>query len=86
MDNIKIIYDNDNCPFLKMTEIWFKNKNIFYKKVKTKDIPDNIKNYINGDGKYPKILINNHIINGYSDLIKKESYILYLLGIFEPEN
>ncbi len=82
--DIKIIYKEESCPFLKMTEIWFKNKNLYYEKYNADELSENVKNKINNfNGKYPKILINDKIIEGYADLIKQESYVLFLLGILK---
>lgn len=83
----KIVYDKEDSPFLKMTEIWFKNKNIEYDKINVSNMEENFKNIKNSgfNDKYPKILINDNVINGYSELIKKESYVLFLLGIYEVD-
>ncbi|MEM5877556.1 MAG: hypothetical protein QXF12_01625 [Candidatus Aenigmatarchaeota archaeon] len=81
---IKLIYKDENCPFLKMTELWFKNRDILYEKINFRDFfHKNQKNSCeSNDDKYPKIVIENVIVaNGYKDLIKKESYILFLLGL-----
>lgn len=81
---VKLIYRDENCPFLKMTESWFKNREIFYEKIDFKDFLKNCQKSSHqlNDDKYPKIVIENTIVaDGYKDLIKKESYILFLLGM-----
>ncbi len=68
------IYSKKDCPFAFMAKKWFNNKNIKFEEFE-----------LTSSEKSPMILIGEEKIYGYMDLIKKETYVMFLLGFELPK-
>jgi len=67
-----IIYGKNNCPYCDHAKNFFKEQNIPYTYYNTSEDSEKLeemRNKTNGRT-FPQIIINGHVIGGYSDLMK----------------
>lgn len=68
------IYSKKNCPFTGMAKKWFNGKGIDFEEL---ELIENTSS--------PMIVIGDEKIGSYMDLIKKETYVMFLLGFDLPK-
>ena len=91
MKNEIVIYIKSGCPYCDLTKRWFSSKKINFKEIVLdcdKEREQFYKDTGQGVKTVPQIFINKNRIGGYMDLIKQESYVLFLINpssIGEPD-
>lgn len=88
-DQIVKIYTKTGCPYCVMATNWFTKNKIKYIEMKLDNTQERQELYESiGEGvsTVPQIYIKDQRIGGYTDLIRQESYVRWLLGIEKIEN